>query len=52
MCGITGWVAYDLDLTTRRSVIEDMTSTMADAGPMPPAPGSAATRRSATAGSR
>ncbi len=36
MCGITGWVAYDRDLThdpTARATIEAMTATMARRGP-------------------
>ncbi|MFC0623436.1 asparagine synthase (glutamine-hydrolyzing) [Kribbella deserti] len=33
MCGITGWVSYDTDLTTRRPIVEQMTGTMADRGP-------------------
>ncbi|QFZ24434.1 asparagine synthase (glutamine-hydrolyzing) [Saccharothrix syringae] len=33
MCGITGWVAYDSDLTSKRAVIDAMTATMACRGP-------------------
>jgi asparagine synthase (glutamine-hydrolysing) len=33
MCGITGWVSYQRDLTARRPVIEAMTETMACRGP-------------------
>jgi asparagine synthase (glutamine-hydrolysing) len=33
MCGITGWVSYDRDLTTRRDVVDAMTATMACRGP-------------------
>ncbi|MDQ0376771.1 asparagine synthase (glutamine-hydrolyzing) [Amycolatopsis thermophila] len=33
MCGITGWVAYDSDLTQRREVLDAMTGTMACRGP-------------------
>ncbi|MGW3974364.1 asparagine synthase (glutamine-hydrolyzing) [Streptomyces ardesiacus] len=33
MCGITGWVAFDDDLTVRRQDIEAMTATMSDRGP-------------------
>ncbi|MFG2494400.1 asparagine synthase (glutamine-hydrolyzing) [Streptomyces caniferus] len=33
MCGITGWISYDHDLTTRRSTLEAMTGTMACRGP-------------------
>ncbi|MFD8548256.1 asparagine synthase (glutamine-hydrolyzing) [Streptomyces sp. NPDC059649] len=33
MCGITGWIAYDHDLTTQRPTIEAMTATMACRGP-------------------
>ncbi|MFG2039765.1 asparagine synthase (glutamine-hydrolyzing) [Dactylosporangium sp. NPDC048998] len=33
MCGITGWVAYDDDLTRHRDVVERMTATMALRGP-------------------
>jgi asparagine synthase (glutamine-hydrolysing) len=33
MCGITGWVAYDTDLTVRRETVEAMTATMAERGP-------------------
>ncbi|UZJ32066.1 asparagine synthase (glutamine-hydrolyzing) [Streptomyces endophytica] len=33
MCGITGWIAYDNDLTTQRPTIEAMTRTMACRGP-------------------
>ncbi len=33
MCGITGWVAFDRDLTTERDVIAAMTETMACRGP-------------------
>jgi asparagine synthase (glutamine-hydrolysing) len=33
MCGITGWVSYERDLTTQREVIDAMTATMADRGP-------------------
>ncbi len=33
MCGITGWVAFDRDLTRERAVIDAMTQTMACRGP-------------------
>ncbi|MFG2136929.1 asparagine synthase (glutamine-hydrolyzing) [Streptomyces sp. NPDC048650] len=33
MCGITGWISYDHDLTTRRPTLEAMTGTMACRGP-------------------
>ncbi|MEV4611448.1 asparagine synthase (glutamine-hydrolyzing) [Kitasatospora sp. NPDC049258] len=33
MCGITGWVAFDRDLTAERAVLEAMTATMACRGP-------------------
>ncbi|MCE7001515.1 asparagine synthase (glutamine-hydrolyzing) [Kibdelosporangium philippinense] len=33
MCGIAGWVSYTADLTTRRSVVDDMTATMSCRGP-------------------
>ncbi|MFF4955225.1 asparagine synthase (glutamine-hydrolyzing) [Streptomyces chattanoogensis] len=33
MCGITGWISYDTDLTTRRPTLEAMTRTMACRGP-------------------
>ncbi|WP_433087314.1 asparagine synthase (glutamine-hydrolyzing) [Dactylosporangium sp. CA-052675] len=33
MCGITGWVAYDDDLTRHRDIAERMTATMALRGP-------------------
>ncbi|MBB5959761.1 asparagine synthase (glutamine-hydrolyzing) [Saccharothrix tamanrassetensis] len=33
MCGITGWVAYDSDLTLRREVVDAMTATMSLRGP-------------------
>ncbi|MFI6350415.1 asparagine synthase (glutamine-hydrolyzing) [Streptomyces sp. NPDC050560] len=33
MCGITGWVAYDSDLTRHQQDIDAMTATMADRGP-------------------
>jgi asparagine synthase (glutamine-hydrolysing) len=33
MCGITGWVAFDDDLTRHRGVVEAMTATMARRGP-------------------
>lgn len=33
MCGITGWVSYDADLTRRREVVDAMTRTMARRGP-------------------
>ncbi|MEV4435697.1 asparagine synthase (glutamine-hydrolyzing) [Streptomyces sp. NPDC049585] len=33
MCGITGWVAFDADLTTRRDVLDTMTATMICRGP-------------------
>jgi len=33
MCGITGWVAFDDDLTRHRAVVERMTATMARRGP-------------------
>ncbi|MFE0190420.1 asparagine synthase (glutamine-hydrolyzing) [Streptomyces sp. NPDC058989] len=33
MCGITGWISYDNDLTTQRSTLEAMTATMACRGP-------------------
>ncbi|MFJ8674558.1 asparagine synthase (glutamine-hydrolyzing) [Streptomyces sp. NPDC093589] len=33
MCGITGWIAYDNDLTTQRPTLEAMTETMTCRGP-------------------
>ncbi|UKY49289.1 asparagine synthase (glutamine-hydrolyzing) [Streptomyces inhibens] len=33
MCGITGWISYDTDLTTQRPTLEAMTGTMACRGP-------------------
>ncbi|GAB3564013.1 asparagine synthase (glutamine-hydrolyzing) [Amycolatopsis endophytica] len=33
MCGITGWVSYETDLTQRREVLDAMTGTMACRGP-------------------
>ncbi|MFS8104532.1 asparagine synthase (glutamine-hydrolyzing) [Lentzea alba] len=33
MCGITGWVAFDDDLTRQRDVIDRMTRTLLDRGP-------------------
>ncbi|GGY00383.1 asparagine synthase (glutamine-hydrolyzing) [Streptomyces hiroshimensis] len=33
MCGITGWISYDRDLTTARGTLEAMTQTMACRGP-------------------
>ncbi|MEV7468166.1 asparagine synthase (glutamine-hydrolyzing) [Streptomyces kronopolitis] len=33
MCGITGWISYDTDLTTQRRTLETMTRTMACRGP-------------------
>ncbi|MEU8384564.1 asparagine synthase (glutamine-hydrolyzing) [Streptosporangium sp. NPDC048865] len=33
MCGITGWVSYDADLTGRQATIDAMTATMALRGP-------------------
>ncbi|MEV0369620.1 asparagine synthase (glutamine-hydrolyzing) [Streptomyces sp. NPDC050636] len=33
MCGITGWISYDNDLTTRRRTLDAMTGTMACRGP-------------------
>ncbi|UMP06863.1 asparagine synthase (glutamine-hydrolyzing) [Amycolatopsis sp. EV170708-02-1] len=33
MCGITGWVAFDSDLTENISVVEDMTETLGSRGP-------------------
>lgn len=33
MCGITGWVSFDRDLTHERRVLEAMTETMACRGP-------------------
>lgn len=33
MCGITGWISYDQDLTTARGTLEAMTRTMACRGP-------------------
>ncbi|GAA2271887.1 MULTISPECIES: asparagine synthase (glutamine-hydrolyzing) [Kitasatospora] len=33
MCGITGWVAFDRDLTTERAALDAMTATMACRGP-------------------
>ncbi len=33
MCGITGWVSFDTDLTRRRDVADVMTGTMACRGP-------------------
>ncbi|WP_433855647.1 asparagine synthase (glutamine-hydrolyzing) [Streptomyces kronopolitis] len=33
MCGITGWISYDNDLTAQRRTLETMTRTMACRGP-------------------
>lgn len=33
MCGITGWLDYERDLTHRRAVIEEMTETLEHRGP-------------------
>ncbi|RAG84978.1 asparagine synthase (glutamine-hydrolyzing) [Streptacidiphilus pinicola] len=33
MCGITGWVSYERDLTTEHTVLAAMNATMADRGP-------------------
>jgi asparagine synthase (glutamine-hydrolysing) len=33
MCGITGWVSFDRDLTREQAVVDDMTATMACRGP-------------------
>ncbi|MEV6552692.1 asparagine synthase (glutamine-hydrolyzing) [Streptomyces sp. NPDC051597] len=33
MCGITGWVSYDADLTGQRDTLERMTATMTGRGP-------------------
>ncbi|MEV0681971.1 asparagine synthase (glutamine-hydrolyzing) [Actinosynnema sp. NPDC050436] len=33
MCGITGWVSFDVDLARRRDVVDAMTATMACRGP-------------------
>jgi asparagine synthase (glutamine-hydrolysing) len=33
MCGITGWVSYDRDLTRQRTRLDEMTRTMACRGP-------------------
>ncbi|SFB11672.1 asparagine synthase (glutamine-hydrolysing) [Amycolatopsis marina] len=33
MCGITGWVSFDSDLTGERAVVDAMTATMACRGP-------------------
>ncbi|SDZ18829.1 asparagine synthase (glutamine-hydrolysing) [Amycolatopsis xylanica] len=33
MCGITGWVAYDSDLTSQQHTLDAMTATMACRGP-------------------
>jgi asparagine synthase (glutamine-hydrolysing) len=33
MCGITGWVSFDTDLTQRRDTLDAMTQTMACRGP-------------------
>ncbi|MEU9123039.1 asparagine synthase (glutamine-hydrolyzing) [Streptomyces sp. NPDC048506] len=33
MCGITGWISYDNDLTTQRPTLDAMTATMACRGP-------------------
>ncbi|TJZ43471.1 asparagine synthase (glutamine-hydrolyzing) [Streptomyces piniterrae] len=33
MCGITGWISYDNDLTTQRRTLDAMTGTMACRGP-------------------
>ena len=33
MCGITGWVAFDRDLTQERALIDAMTETMSCRGP-------------------
>ena len=33
MCGITGWVDFDRDLTRERTLIDAMTETMACRGP-------------------
>jgi asparagine synthase (glutamine-hydrolysing) len=33
MCGITGWVSFDRDLTREQDVVDEMTATMACRGP-------------------
>ncbi|MFH8408366.1 asparagine synthase (glutamine-hydrolyzing) [Streptomyces sp. NPDC018019] len=33
MCGITGWISYDTDLTTEHTTLDAMTATMACRGP-------------------
>src|SRR3979409_1294902 len=33
MCGITGWISFDRDLTRERDVLDAMTETMACRGP-------------------
>jgi len=33
MCGITGWISYDKDLTAERGTLDGMTTTMACRGP-------------------
>lgn len=48
MCGITGWVDYERDLTGERDIIAAMTAALAcrqpgpcDSGPLPPSSASA-----------
>ena len=50
MCGITGWVSYDRDLTAERATLEAMTETMACAGRTARACGSTSTPASGTGG--
>lgn len=33
MCGITGWVNFDMDLSLQNEVIEKMTNTLKERGP-------------------
>ena len=33
MCGITGWISFDRDLTREQGVVDAMTQTMACRGP-------------------
>lgn len=52
MCGITGWVAFERDLTAERGVLDAMTATQVRRARTPAASTWSRTPRSATAGSR
>lgn len=52
MCGISGWLAFDHDLTKEQATVDAMTGTMAYRGPTPEGPGWTGTWHSATAGWR